>query len=323
MSSSSNSTSINNQVTGLDLFVIYYPFMITIVGTLFNFLTFFILCRPVFRDTNKRPTIHYMRAIAIFDILMLYGWNLDHYLTAEYGFALQTYSVPFCKLLSFLNYFAAQVSAWLRVFICLDRYLSLSRLYKTWFSQSRNVLIIITCIIIVFTLTNMHLLIFACFYDLDGAINVNARLYIIYPLWDYVNLGLYNCIPFVFMSIFNSGVIYHLIRLRQTSTVHNSKIHHTSISITLVITTCFFLIMTTPVTMMYSFFSDMVSYVTIHLFDFVLYTYHILSFPLYFLTFTEFRQEATRLVTCNQWRNIQSSSAATKSTVAQIQLTKT
>ncbi|CAF2395739.1 unnamed protein product [Rotaria sp. Silwood2] len=180
-----SNTSIGN-VDEKNKFVTYYPFTLIIVGTLFNFFTFTILCRSTFRDTNKRPTIHYMRTIAIFDILMLYGWNLDHYLDGAYGFVLQTYSIPFCKFCSFLNYFASQVSAWLRVFICLDRYLSLSRLHKTWFSQSRNVLIIIISIIIVFTIINFHFFLFACYYDKDGTVNPQASLYNIYPLWDSI-----------------------------------------------------------------------------------------------------------------------------------------
>jgi hypothetical protein len=255
-----------------------------------------------------------MRVTAIFDILMLYGWNLDHYLLYAHGFTLNAYTVPSCKITSFINYFAPQVSAWLRVFLCLDRYLSLSRLHKTWFSESKNVLIIIACIMIVFTLINIHLLIFACFYNTDGTVNTNSRLYLVYPLWDYVNLGLYNCIPFIFMSIFNSGVIYHLIQYHRKSTVQHSQIRHRSISITLVITTCLFLIMTTPSTIGFAVLQDKLPYIVLQTFDYALYTYHILSFALYFATFTEFRKEVIGLVTCNKWRNTQPPAIVTKVT---------
>jgi len=258
-----------------------------------------------------------MRTIAIFDILMLYGWNLDHYLSGAHGYTLQTYNVPACKFFSFLNYFAAQVSAWLRVFICLDRYLSLSRLHKTWFSQSKHVLIIINCILIVFTIINFPMFLFACYYNADGTVNADSHLYQVYPMWDYMNLGFYNCAPFLFMVIFNSGVIYHLILLQKTSTVQNSQIQHRSISITLVITTFLFLIMTIPGTVAYAFFSSTASVAALHAFDAILYTYHILSFPIYMITFTEFRREVIRTVTCNKWRNTQPTSGATKSTAAQ------
>jgi hypothetical protein len=305
MSSSNNSDNSEGNGDQQQLFITYYPFTLVIVGTLFNFITLAIFCRPIFRDTSRRPIIHYMRTITIFDILMLYGWNLDHYLSSAHGFTLYQYTVPSCKIVSFINYFAPQVSAWLRVFICLDRYLSLSRLHKTWFSQSKNVLLIITCIMIIFTLINIHLVIFGCFYNTDGTVNTNSRLYVINPLWDYVNLGLYNCAPFIFMVIFNSGVIYHLIRLRRTSTVQNSRIQHRSLSITLVITTFLFLIMTIPSTISYAFFYDIAGDFLLHFFDSVLFTYHILSFPLYVITFTEFRQEVLQLITFNRCHRIQ------------------
>jgi hypothetical protein len=316
MSNSSGNTSTSSD-TGADLFVTYYPFTLVIVGTLFNFFTCAIFFRPTFRDTNKRPILHYMRAVTIFDILMLYGWNLDHYLSGAFGFTLNEYTVASCRITSFLNYVAPQVSAWLRIFICLDRYLSLSRLHKTWFSKSKHVLIVIAGIMITFTLINLPLLIFACFIHTDGTVNSGSRFYAIYPLWDEINLGLYNCVPFILMVTFNSGVIYHLIRLRQTSTVQNSRIQHRSLSITLVVTTFLFLIMTIPGTIAYAFFGATAGQVLLHFFDSILYTYHISSFLLYMITFTEFRKEVIRLVTCNKWRNTQPSSIAMKSTAAQ------
>jgi hypothetical protein len=299
-SNSSNISTVNNR--SKYMFVTYYPFILIIIGTLFNFFTFVVLSLPTFRTISRRPTIHYMRAIAIFDILMLYGWNLDHYLFGAHGFTLLLYSITSCKIVAFLNYFTPQVSAWLRVFICLDRYLSLSPPHKTWFNQSKNVLNIIACIIIVFTLINLHLLIFACFRNPNGTVNPSARFYNIYPLWDYVNLVLYNCTPFIFMVIFNSGVIYHLSRLRQTSTVQNSRIQHRSITITFVITTFLFSLMTIPATVGFAFFSNTASYIVLHLLDTILYTYHILSFPLYMITFSEFRQVFLLIILNRQYR---------------------
>jgi hypothetical protein len=292
----SNSTTTTGVVSE-SLFVAYYPLNLVIVGTILNLLTFFILCRPTFRDTKKQPVIHYMRTIAIFDIFMLYGWNLDHYLYIVHGFILLTYTIPICKFFGFLNYFAMQSSAWLRVFICFDRYLSASRLHRTWFNRSKSVLSIITFIIVVFILFNFHFLIFACFYRTNGTSNPNAQRYRIYPLWDYINLGVYNCAPFILMVIFNSGVIYHLIHRCQTSLVQNSLIQRRTISITLVLTTFLFLIMTIPASIVAAFFFTTPTTTLAKILDSALYTYHITSFPLYFITFDAFRQECITLVT--------------------------
>ncbi|CAF1973231.1 unnamed protein product [Rotaria magnacalcarata] len=293
----SNSTMASSSDLDENLVAAYYPLTLVIVGTVLNLLTFIILCRPAFRDTKKQPIIHYMRTIAIFDIFMLYGWNLDHYLSYVHGYMILTYSIAACKIFGFLNCFSAQSSAWLRVFICFDRYLSVSRLHRTWFSQQKSVLIIIASIIIVFIMFNFHFFIFTCFYEPDGSINPNSQLYQVYPLWDYINLGVYNCAPFILMITLNCGVIYHLIHRHNTSLIQNSPIKHRTISITLLVTTFLFLLMTIPATIDAGFFSTTPPGTLEKILDAALYTYHITSFPLYFITCDAFRRECIMMIT--------------------------
>ncbi|CAF1156703.1 unnamed protein product [Adineta steineri] len=296
----------NSSLKIFSLFIIYYPLILIILGTILNLLTFIILCRTTFKNARKRPTIHYMRTIAIFDILILYGWNLDQYLERTIGIKMTNYSVISCKIFTFLNYFIYHVSAWLRVFICFDRYLSLSRLHRTWFSISKNVLILISFLMLIFILINLHIFPFVCYYENDQ-VNIESRYYTIYPMWDRVNLIIYNCLPFSFMIIFNSGIIYHLILLRRISTVRKtSRIQHRSISITLLLTTCLFFLMTTPVSIAYAYFSHRYEHI-LYALDSILYTYHILGFPVYFLTFREFRREFFKLITlynCRKCKNL-------------------
>lgn len=296
---SSNTTQANSQQE-TSLIVAYYPFTLIIVGTLLNLLTFFILCQSSFKDTKKQPVIHYMRTIAIFDILMLYGWNLDHYLQIVHGYILLTYTIPTCKIFGFLNYFAGQTSAWLRVAICFDRYLSASRLHRTVFNRQKSVLIIIASTLTFFLLLNLHFIIFTCFVRPSGRISPNSPLYTIYPLWDYVNLGLYNCAPFLLMVAFNSGTIYHLIHRHRERVIQQSSVQHQAISVTLILTTFLFLIMTIPATIVAAFFYTVPTTPLAKVLDSTLYTYHILSFPLYFVTFSAFRREVLRIFTCKK-----------------------
>ena len=275
--------------------VAQFSITVTVVGTVFNALTLFILCRTSFRETSARPVIHYMRAMAVFDTLMLYGWNIDHYLKPIHGFTLQTLNIPMCRFLSFLNYFAAQASAWFRVFVSLDRYLALSRLHRTWFGKSQNVLIVIFCVILITTLINGLFFVVGCSINSNGSISVLSWAFQIYPTWDYLNLVFYNCLPFLLMMIFNCGVIYHLIKLRQTSTLATSRIDHRSISVTLLTTTFLFLLMTIPVTVAFAFFF-WIDVAILRALDGLLYSYHVLSFPLYLLTFDEFRNQFLILI---------------------------
>ena len=277
--------------------VAYHSLTVTVLGTFLNLATFVILCRPAFRNARLKPTLHYMRAMAIFDILMLYGWNLDHFIDAIYHFTIQRTSIPMCRFLSFYNYFVLQTSAWLRVFVCLDRYISLSRLHKTWFSDPKHVLIIIGSVIGSITLLNSVLLFYGCSYTKTGTIRGQSSAFRLYPLWDYVNLAVYSALPFLFMSLFNSGVIYHLVRLHRESTVRNSQVQHRAISITLATTTILFFLMTAPAIVLFAGFSSKVDIVVRKLLDAILYTYHITSFPLYLVTFHEFRRECIATVT--------------------------
>ena len=281
-----NSTTAANKVTSVPI-TTYYPLVLVILGTLLNTLTLIVLCRSTFRNTRTRPTIHYMRTIAIFDILMLYGWNLDHYLTPVHGFTLQRLTIASCRFLSFLNYFTAQSSAWLRVFLCLDRYLSISRIHHTWFNQSKSVLIIIGSIMVFFTLLNLHFFFLSCSYRADGTIAVQPASFNIYPMWDYVNLVVYNCIPFLFMITFNSGVCYHLLTMECCNITQHFRVQQRSITIALAIMTCLFFVMTVPATVACAFFY-MANKTLLRFLDNFLYSYHTISGILYFITFGEF-----------------------------------
>ncbi|CAF2131293.1 unnamed protein product [Rotaria magnacalcarata] len=95
------------------------------------------------------------------------------------------------------------------------------------------------------------------------------------------------------MVTFNSSVIYHLIRLKRTTMIHHSHIQHRSIAIILVITTFLFLIMTVPSNVAFAFFSS-------SSFDCLVYSYHALSFPLYMITYDEFRGECFSMLTCKK-----------------------
>jgi hypothetical protein len=295
-----NPTATYNQSSTLAIVVAYYSLGLMIVGTTLNILTFVVLCRKKFSNMNERPTVYYMRAAVIVDIFLLYGWNFDHYSIQIFGFNMETYNIASCKVSWFFNYFSCQICAWLRVFICLDRYLSLSRLHRTWFGRPKSVLIIIACVVSFFILLNIHLVIFGCFYNEDGSVNPNSRFYTIYPMWSYVNLVLYNCLPFVIMMTLNIGLIYHLFRLHHTTTVQGSHIQHRAISVAAIVTSVLFLFMTIPDIVAYAFFVDTTSAVLLNSLGSMMYTYHILPFPIYIITYKEFRKEFIKMVLRNK-----------------------
>ena len=76
------------------------------------------------------------------------------------------------------------------------------------------------------------------------------------------------------MVSFKSGIIYHLIRRRHTRVIQNSRIKHQTISITLLLTTFLFLIMTTLATIVAAFFFTILTTTPDKILDSALCTHH-------------------------------------------------
>ena len=280
----------------------YYPLCLTCATTVLNSLILIILYQKVFR---QRPTIRYMSAMAIVDMLLLYGWNLDHFFRLKFGFEVDRLSVLSCKISAYLNHFLSQSSAWLRVWMCVDRFFTLNQVrQRRAVHQHRRVIFLIGFTFITLALINLHLPIFACYSSKNGTkISSGSLYYRLYPAWSYVNLALYNIIPFILMLIFNTLIIRHLILIKRTSTLQQSHIRHSSISIPILLSAFLFCIMTTPPAIIFAFFhlqvqSEIFQNLLLSLLDSIKYTYHSLSFFLYFVTLVEFRTEFFRLLRC-------------------------
>jgi hypothetical protein len=262
-----------------------------------------IFCQKRFR---QRPTIHYIRIIAFIDILILYGWNLDNFFRLKFGFELERLTVLTCKLSTYFNNVIHQSSAWLRVLMCTDRFYTLNQIQqRQTINRHRYVFFLIIFTLIFIALINLHLPIFACYMHPNGTeVIIDSVYYQIYPMWHYVNLILYNILPSIFMLIFNIRIIRYLIFLKRTSTIQQSRIQHRAISISIFLSAFLFCFMTTPATIIFSFFhtqirSEIFKNFLLSFFYSIQSTYHSLSFFLYFITLAEFRKEFYRLIQCH------------------------
>lgn len=294
---------IINRSSFLTQIFTYYPLCLTIISTILNSLILIIFLRKKFR---QRPFSYYIRFIAFIDILILYGWNLDNFFRLKYYFELEKLTILTCKLLSYYNNVVNQSSAWLRVLMCADRFYTLNQIQQRQrIDRNRCILLLIIFTLILIGLVNLHLPIFACYKHLNHTeINIDSIYYQIYPMWHYVNLILYNILPFILMLLFNIRIIRHLILLKQTTTITKTRIQHRSISISIFLSAFLFCLMTTPATIIFAFFhtqirSEIFENFLLSFFDSIQSTYHSLSFFLYFITLVEFRKEFYRLIYCH------------------------
>lgn len=286
--------------------VTFYPLCLTIFNTIFNGLILLILYRKKFR---QRPTTHYMRAVALADILMIFGWNFDHFLRLKFGFEIDRLTVLTCKIFMFFNNGFLQSAAWFRVWLCIDRFQTLQRIHqRRTKSQHRSALILIVLTIFLLGILNVHIPIFCCYeknVENTTIIIVNSLHYQVYPMWSYVHLAVYNLFPFVLMLIFDIRIIRHLISIKSSSTVRCSRVQHTNISLSIFLSALLFFLMTTPATIIFivpnHFFpsNHFRSFLVTSL-DSLQYTYHSISFIIYFSTLIEFRLEFFRLFSCRK-----------------------
>ncbi|CAF1512333.1 unnamed protein product [Adineta steineri] len=294
----------SHHLSVITILATYYPLCLTCVTTILNSLVIIIFYQKVFR---QRPTIRYMRVIAFVDIFLVYGWNLDHFFRLKFGFEVDRLSVLSCKLSTYFNHVLSQSSAWLRVWMCADRFYALNQVrQRRAIHQHRRVIVLIISTFISITLINLHLPIFSCYsyiHHNETKISGGSQHFQIYPTWNYINLALYNIIPFILMLIFNILIIRHLILIKRTSSIQKSRIRHTSISIPILVSAFLFCLMTTPPAIIFAFFhkviqSSIFQNYLLSLIDSIKYTYHALSFFLYFATLIEFRTEFFRLLFC-------------------------
>jgi len=276
----------------------YYPLCLTCVTTILNSLTIFVLYQDVFR---QRPAVRYMRAMAIVDMLMLYGWNLDHFFRLKFGFEVDRLTVATCKILIYLNHLLSHSSAWLRVWMCIDRFLTLNQVrQRRAIYQHRRVIFLIIFTFIALALINLPIPIFSCYsYVLKNETKIasGSPYFPLYPAWNYINLMLYNILPFTLMLIFTILIIRYLILIKRTSSLQQSRIRYSTISIPILLSAILFCLMTTPPALIYAFFRLSINN-TMNVLDSIKYTYHSLSFLIYFVTLVDFRQEVYRFLHC-------------------------
>ena len=89
-----------------------YALLLVIVGTLGNTLTIIVLCRP---NLRRFVTMRYLIAVSVFDIVSLYGWNLNNFYKftiSTNGSNIEQLSLVHCRIVSFVTFVGLQLSSW-------------------------------------------------------------------------------------------------------------------------------------------------------------------------------------------------------------------
>ncbi len=131
-----------------------YSLLLVIAGTIGNILILFVTCR-----LKKQNTFVYLRFLAVSDLLSLYYWNLDKFVSAFTSTNFQAISVTMCKIGNFTQYTTLQFSSWMLVIVAFDRFVnctvpSWSKSYMT----HKRALVLSSTVLAFFVLINLNIL---------------------------------------------------------------------------------------------------------------------------------------------------------------------
>lgn len=276
-----------------DLVIAYLSLSIIILGLIGNMACFCIFrCN---KQMRKMSTNVYLSYCSITDTLSLFVWNLDHFLIPLTNIEMEAISLFACRLLSFIQYVSLQASAWLLSFMCIDRFVTVvsipgSFVSRLPFSSTKSAHIWSVLILVVLSFVDLHVLILNGYissakYKNTTILTNNTNLTVLvltqkptvrcyayspeYSLsyWERIHLFIYSFVPFLVMFVFNSMLVYRVIRVKRAkrevlpSSTHEKKKDTSSsnrggnkLTFSLLVITISFIVMTFPGSVLYGYF---------------------------------------------------------------------
>jgi len=192
---------------------------------------------------------------------------------------------------------------------------------KLPFSTKKSGFVWSVSVIVVLTIVNSHILFLNGYIDEISVANSTlmanetdihcytyANGFPLFPVWDQVNMVLYNFLPAIIMFIFNILIIVKALSNSEINmNKHNKKAmkrmqKKRRMSISLVVITFAFLIMNLPATIYYGYFkqNELVSFNLGGILDFFSFLNHSSVFFTSFLTNVKFRQSVYNVLKCFQ-----------------------
>lgn len=130
-----------------------YALLLSISGTICNSL---ILLTT--RQIKQQNSFIYLRFLAVSDLLSLFYWNLDKFISTWSGFSYQSMSMGVCKVGTWLQYTTLQYSSWMLVILALDRYLCVHKPNWIRFLTPTKAFVLSYAVLLFCSLINSNLL---------------------------------------------------------------------------------------------------------------------------------------------------------------------
>lgn len=274
------------------------PFLL-VLGSVGNFLTIVVItCRRTLRSS---PWAVYLVLLAIADLSVLYTGLLGNIILATLGINVFTISDLTCKFGCFFTFYAEQVESWILVQLSIERLFAVywPLTYSTFYTRSKAGLgVAISALVLMFP--NLH---WFWMYGLEvsslasnnktcRAIDVKYHDFVL-GVWSWVDLILCSLLPFILMLVINLAIIIQVKCKLHDSLRSSSQMNN--MTLTLIIVTFTFFLLTAPLALYTAMHPDVVNVVLKDTFQIMNYSNYAINFLLYCMTAPKFRKELVAL----------------------------
>lgn len=111
---------VSNVILTIEKVTGIYSILLIIAGTIGNLCAAVVCFRKSFRKT---PTFIFVGFALIGDVISLYFWNVDHYLSSFESFQMEGVNIFMCKIATFFQTTSLEWSAWLLVIKFIQMFL--------------------------------------------------------------------------------------------------------------------------------------------------------------------------------------------------------
>lgn len=312
-----NNYSIRNgtssEVPSYMILLTYALPVIIIMGTIGNMLSFLVLVRCQMRNTS---VYFYLMTLAVADTCVLYLSAFKTWIRLIVGYELLHESDGVCKVVNFLNLFWLHLSAWLIVFVTVDRFV------VVWFPFKASSVCTVTRSRVATTVLVIALIAYNSHFFWTYQLYVHPKYgtptcgppesmrRFMFGEFEFLKLSTYSLIPFAIILVLNVAIITRLhwrpflLRGRSgdtTSTFSGASRTESAtygrqakVTYMLVAVSFAWLVLTLP-NAIHMFISKLVNADTSHMFRAIsfllMYTNHAINFYLYCITGKKFRRE--------------------------------
>jgi hypothetical protein len=219
-----------------------YP-IILLIGLIGNMISLITMIRIYRRKKVQKTLAVSLAALALADVFVLIFGCSREWIETKFNVEIKTFNNISCRIILYLCYSASSYSAWIHVFITMERCIAvykpfdIKRICSNGFNRLSNIFILILCLVINFPLLYFAELDEKLIFSPDSDIGMRVSKFcqvkqdrpFINGLILFTDSIFYCLLPFILIFIFSFIAIFKLIKTKSVKSLDVKAIRNFSI----------------------------------------------------------------------------------------------